>query len=96
MFIIDLTYIAPLEQIDARMKDHMVFINHCYREGLFLASGRKVPRTGGIILARGSSKEAFEALMNNDPFVAEGLATISITEFQTSQTHPDLKSILKD
>ena len=95
MFIIDLNYIAPLEEIDARMKEHMVFLNHCYHEGLFIVSGRKIPRTGGIILARAKSKEALESLMKNDPFVAEGLAEFTIIEFQTSQSHPDFKK-LKD
>ena len=96
MFIIDLNYVAPLEKIDACMKEHMVFLNACYREGLFIASGRKIPRTGGIILARGSSKEAFEALMKNDPFVAEGLAEFNIIEFQASQSHPDFKKVFKE
>jgi uncharacterized protein YciI len=94
MFIIDLTYIVPLEKIDSRMKDHMVFLRKCYAENLFVASGRKVPRTGGIILATGKSKAEFQALMEQDPFVAEGLAEFRIIEFQTSQFHPDLKSLL--
>lgn len=96
MFIINITYIASLEKIDAHMKEHMVFLNACYREGLFIVSGRKIPRTGGIILAHGSSKEAIEALMKNDPFVAHGLATFEVIEFQSSQTHPDLKKFFKD
>jgi uncharacterized protein YciI len=95
MFIINLKYLAPLEKIDARMKEHMVFLNACYHEGLFITSGRKVPRTGGIILARGSSREAFESLMKNDPFVAEGLAEFEVIEFQTSQSHPDFKKLLE-
>ena len=96
MFIINLNYIAPLEKIDARMKEHMVFLNACYREGLFIVSGRKVPRTGGIILAKGSSKEALEALMGNDPFVAHGLAEFDVIEFQASQSHPDFKKVYKE
>ena len=95
MFIINLNYIGPLAKIDARMKEHMAFLNACYREGLFLVSGRKIPRTGGIIVARGSSKEAVEALMNNDPFVSERLAEFTIIEFQASQSHPDLKKLLE-
>jgi uncharacterized protein YciI len=96
MFIINLNYIAPLEKIDARMKEHMVFLNACYREGLFIVSGRKIPRTGGIILARGGSKEALEALMKNDPFVAHGLAEFDIIEFQASQSHPDFRKVFKE
>jgi uncharacterized protein YciI len=82
--------------IDARMKDHMVFLNACYRERLFIVSGRKVPRTGGIIVAQGSSKEALEALMRNDPFVAHGLAEFDVIEFNASQSHPDFKKIVKE
>jgi uncharacterized protein YciI len=93
MFIINLNYIAPLEKIDALMKEHMVFLNACYREGLFIVSGRKVPRTGGIILAKGSSREALEALMRNDPFVVHGLAEFDVIEFQASQSHPEFKKV---
>jgi uncharacterized protein YciI len=96
MFIINLKYIAPLEKIDARMKEHMVFLNACYSEGLFIVSGRKIPRTGGIILAKGSSREALEALMKNDPFVVHGLVEFDVTEFQVSQSHPDFKKVFKE
>lgn len=95
MFIINLNYIAPLEKIDACMKEHMAFLNTCYREGLFIVSGRKIPRTGGIILAQGSSREALEALMRNDPFVAHGLAEFDVIEFQASQSHPDFRKVFK-
>lgn len=78
------------------MKEHMAFLNTCYREGLFIVSGRKIPRTGGIILAQASSKEALEALMRNDPFVAHGLAEFSIIEFRASQSHPDLKKLFNE
>ena len=96
MFVINLNYIAPVEKIDAHMKEHMVFLNACYRDDLFIVSGRKIPRTGGIILAKGSSKEALQALMRNDPFVAHGLAEFDVIEFQASQLHPDFKKVLKE
>jgi len=96
MFIINLNYIAPLEKVDACMKEHMVFLKACYREGLFIVSGRKVPRTGGIIVATASSKEALEAVMKNDPFVVHGLAEFDILEFQASQSHPDFRKVFKE
>ncbi len=96
MFIINLNYTAPLEKIDAAMKDHMVFLNACYKEGLFIVSGRKIPRTGGIIIAQASSKEAMEALMRNDPFVAQGLAEMEVIEFQESQMSKKFKEFLSD
>jgi uncharacterized protein YciI len=95
MFVISLNYVVPLEQIDGAMKDHMTFLNRYYAEGVFVASGRKVPRTGGIILASGKSREEIEKIMNEDPFVARGLSEYTIIEFMTSQVQPALKKFLK-
>ncbi len=93
MFIVSLNYIASLEQIDAHMGDHMKFIRKYYKLNKFIASGRKVPRTGGIILVHAGSKDEVETIMKEDPFCAHKLAEITITEFQTSQVHPDLKGL---
>jgi uncharacterized protein YciI len=95
MFIIDLKYIAPLEQLDACMTEHVKFLRKYYDKNVFVASGRKVPRTGGIILALASSKEEVEEIIKEDPFYSKKLAEFTITEFLTSQYHPELKKILK-
>src|SRR5690606_37548546 len=57
MFIIDLNYVVPLDQLDAHMAEHVKFLRKYYKMDVFVASGRKVPRTGGIILALAKSKE---------------------------------------
>jgi uncharacterized protein YciI len=95
MFIIDLKYIVPLEQIDAHMTPHVKFLQKYYKENVFVASGRKVPRTGGIILALAKSREEIESIIREDPFYIHKLAEFSITEFLTSQHHPSIKSLLK-
>ena len=95
MYIIDLNYIVPLEQLDAHMKEHVVFLKKYYVKNVFVASGRKVPRTGGIILALAKSKEEVEEIMSEDPFYVHKLAEFTITEFLTSQYHPDLKKLLE-
>jgi uncharacterized protein YciI len=94
MFIIDLTYIVPLEELDAHMGAHVKYLKKYYRKNVFLASGRKVPRTGGIILALAESEEAVRKIIAEDPFYKLELAEFTITEFLTSQYHPDLKTIL--
>ena len=94
MFIINLNYIVPLEQLDAHMTDHVKFLRHYYKKNVFVASGRKVPRTGGIILALAKSKEEVEQIISEDPFYIHKLAEFSITEFLTSQYHPELKKLL--
>lgn len=94
MYIIDLNYVAPLERIDALMGDHMKFLRKYYKLNVFVASGRKVPRTGGIILALPKSKTDIEGIIQEDPFIKHRLANFAITEFQTSQCHPELKGFL--
>jgi uncharacterized protein YciI len=80
-FVVSLQYIAPLRSIDAAMKAHVAFLERQRQAGVFIAWGRKVPRTGGIILACGESRAAIETIMHDDPFVARGLADVDVTEF---------------
>lgn len=64
-----------------------------YDDGLFLASGRKEPRTGGVVLARGD-RDAVERAIDSDPFKIHGLAEYAITEFTPTMTAPGLKELL--
>ena len=91
MFIIELVYTADLAQIDAHMKAHMAFLRQHYASGVFLVSGRKVPRDGGIILAVGRSREEIEAIARQDPFCTHGLAEFRVIEFRVSQRADDLE-----
>ena len=89
MFVIELIYKVPLDQIDAAMKAHVAWLNAHYAAGTFLASGRKIPRDGGVILAVGELA-AIEAIAKEDPFVARGLAETRIIEFRLSQIADDV------
>jgi len=91
MFIVLLTYQKPLAQIDRLMKEHVGFLQRQYEAGLFVASGRQVPRTGGVILARATDRQSLEAIMARDPFVREGAARFEVIEFTPSQTRPGFK-----
>jgi len=91
MFIIELSYKAPLKQLDAQMKPHMAFLKKHYASGHFLVSGRKIPRDGGIILAVGKSREEIEAIAAQDPFCQKGLADFRVIEFRVSQRAEDVE-----
>lgn len=90
MFIIELTYKAALDQIDAHMTEHVKFLKKHYASGSFVVSGRKIPRDGGIILAVGESREQIERIVQEDPFCKFGLADVRIIEFRTSQRADDI------
>jgi uncharacterized protein YciI len=89
VFLVILTYVKPLETVDAHMKAHMAFLRRAYREKRFIVSGRRVPRTGGVILARAPSIEALTEIIEQDPFVEKGIATYEIIQFNTSQHDPE-------
>jgi uncharacterized protein YciI len=95
MFVIELTYKAPLAEMDAAMRAHMAFVNKCYAAKKFLVSGRKIPRDGGIILAVGESREEIESLMREDPFVSRGLAEFRVIEFRPSQRADDIDALIE-
>lgn len=85
MFIVSLRYVVPVEEVEPHMAGHMAWLDHCYADGIFIASGRKVPRTGGVILARGE-RAALEACLAEDPFAVHGVAEFEIIECAISRT----------
>ena len=93
MFVIELSYKVDLSEIDAHMAAHVRYLKKYYASGTFVASGRKIPRDGGIILAVGKSKQAIEALLQEDPFHSHGLADFRIIEFRVSQRAQDLNPL---
>ena len=92
MFVLELTYTAPVEQVDALMSEHVAWLDGQYAAGYFLASGRKQPRDGGVILAVAESREAIEAVAAGDPFVTGGVCAYRITEFVATKTAPGLEA----
>ena len=94
MFVLLLTYTKPLPEVDALMREHMAWLNDNYAAGRFLVSGRQIPRTGGVILARGDDRGEIEALAASDPFVTGGVATCEVIQFRASQTAPGLDDLL--
>jgi uncharacterized protein YciI len=88
MFIVTLTYLKPVEDVDALMHDHVEWLKKGYDDGFFIASGRRVPRTGGVILARSGDEPALRAMLARDPFVIHGAARCDLVEFTPSMTAP--------
>lgn len=95
MFIINLTYKTELEKVDQFLNEHITFLNEQYALGHFLASGRKVPRTGGIILSNIKSKPELEKIIEQDPFKKNELADYELIEFVPSKTGEALQFLLE-
>jgi uncharacterized protein YciI len=88
MFIVTLTYLKPVDEVDALMAGHIAWLDQGYADGLFVASGRRVPRTGGVILARSGDERALRETLARDPFAVHGAARFDVVEFAPTKTAP--------
>jgi uncharacterized protein YciI len=93
VFVLLLTYVKPLAAVDALMREHVAWLGEHYAAGRFLVSGRRIPRTGGVIVARGDDRAEMEALAATDPFVRGGVATCEVIQFRASQRAPALDAL---
>ncbi|WP_224823587.1 YciI family protein [Cognatishimia sp. MH4019] len=92
LFIVDLHYVVDFEEIEPELDAHVEFLERNYASGCFIASGPKVPRTGGVIIATAKGLAELERILEADPFHAKKLARYSITEFRPSMTASQLSS----
>ena len=91
MFIAILTYVRPLEEVDALIPAHVAFLDQHYASGLFIVSGRRVPRTGGVIVIAGHDREQVVAVLEQDPFKQAGVATYELVEFAPIKMQPGVE-----
>ena len=95
MFIISITYKVDLSLVEPHLAAHRNYLDKYYSNGLFILSGAKVPRTGGVIIARASRRVIVEAILKEDPFYKAGLADYSVVEFMPSKARVGLESFLE-
>jgi len=91
MFIISLTYVCDLTEVNQYISEHRTYLDKQYAAGVFLASGRKEPRTGGVILANIDSREKLDQILVQDPFYRQRVAEFDIVEFIPTKTSPELE-----
>lgn len=90
MFIVSLHYIVDLPTVDSHMDAHVAWLKAGLADGWLLVAGRKVPREGGILIAQGE-KADIAAKVATDPFVLNGVAEITLIEFNPSFVAPGLE-----
>ncbi|WNH08002.1 YciI family protein [Thalassobellus suaedae] len=94
MYIINVTYKVSLDIIDKYINEHIEYLDEQYTLGNFIASGRKVPRTGGVILSNLSNENELLDIIEKDPFKVRDLAVYEFTEFIPSKTSEALKFLI--
>ena len=92
MYIVSLNYIKEVSEVEKYLEEHVKFLEKYYEMGKFICSGRKNPRTGGVILLNAESLSEVEKIILEDPFNINEIAEYEITEFfPTKYTRTHLK-----
>ena len=92
MYIVNLNYIKEVSEVEKHLEEHIKFLEKYYKMGKFICSGRKNPRTGGVILLNAESLSEVEKIILEDPFNINEIAEYEITEFfPTKYTRTHLK-----
>lgn len=94
MFLVLLTYQKPLDVVDTHLAAHREFLERQYAAGVFLLSGRKEPRDGGVILANAPSLETLQSVVAEDPFHVHGVAAYEIVQFTPTTAASGLEALV--
>lgn len=95
MFIINLTYIKPLSEVEKFLEEHIAFLDKYYAEGKFICSGRKNPRTGGIILSNAKDIDEMNQIVAEDSFYVNEIAKYEIIEFQPTKQASNVSGLIE-
>ncbi len=95
MFIVQLTYITPISEVDKYLRAHREFLDYYYKQGLLIASGPLKPRTGGIIIAATSNREYLESIFKEDPYYLAEIAEYQFIEFTPVMHRDELKELIQ-
>ena len=88
MFLILLSYVKPLEEIDALIPAHVEFLDKFYAAEKFIASGRRNPRVGGVIIANATDRNEVWDIIKQDPFYTNRAAEYEVVEFMPTKYDP--------
>ncbi|WP_026413064.1 YciI family protein [Actinomadura oligospora] len=87
MFILLLHYEpGALEKIDTMLDEHYAYVDRHMADGTFVLTGRRVPRTGGAILATGTDRARIERIVAEDPFQKSGAARYEIIQVDPTRS----------
>jgi len=83
-----------MDKVEEHLTAHVEYLKEQYSLNNFIASGRKVPRTGGVILSNIKNREQLDSVIKQDPFKQNRVADYEITEFIPSMTSKELDFLI--
>jgi len=96
MFLVLLRFSDNKAQAKEHMAGHNDWIRRGFDDGIFALVGSLKPAGGGAVVARGITREALQARIDDDPFVAEGIVSAEVIEIAPSRTDARLAFLTGD
>ena len=94
MFVVLLRFSSNKGQAGQFMQGHNEWIKRGFDDGVFLLVGGLQSNLGGGIVAHNTSLSDLQSRVNDDPFVAENVASAEILEIAPSRTDERLEFLL--
>ncbi|TCP25598.1 uncharacterized protein YciI [Scopulibacillus darangshiensis] len=96
MFIVLLKYIKPLSAVDEFIQEHTEFLDKHYKRKEIVFSGRREPRTGGIMLVNLNDADAVKEMIAEDPFYKNDIAEYDIIKFTPTKYDEAFSSFINN
>ncbi|MFJ5862066.1 YciI family protein [Pseudarthrobacter sp. NPDC092439] len=93
MYVVSLTYRVPQDIVDFHNDAHIAWLQQAFDDGVFIAAGRKIPRTGGLLLSQ-ADRAVLDAALARDPFYVNGVAEFEVMEFHAGRVAPGFENLL--
>ncbi|WP_189250848.1 YciI family protein [Streptosporangium pseudovulgare] len=93
MFVVTVTYTAPLKDVDRWRPAHGEWLNDLIARRLLLVAGRRVPLVGGVYLMADMPAEELAQILATDPYVLNDVATHDVVEFTPLLVADGLESL---
>ncbi|WP_448569906.1 YciI family protein [Thalassotalea ganghwensis] len=94
MFLVNMTFV-DVDKITPELTNaHRDYLAKQYQQNKLMFGGRKVPRTGGILISQHESRHALEHVLQADPFVNSGAVNYTITEFVPVMASEQYQSLI--
>jgi uncharacterized protein YciI len=88
-YVIVTTPVAPPEELNKRLAEHLTYQIKLEKEGIMFAAGpladESGARIGGLIIIRAESFAAARAIADSDPFHKLGLRTYTLTRWTVNE-----------
>jgi uncharacterized protein YciI len=94
MFVVLLKFSTNKANASQFMDGHNSWLKDGFAKGIFLLAGTIQPKQGGAILAHNATFEQIQTIIQEDPFVSEGVVIAEIIEISPSKVASQMDFLL--